>query len=90
MAKDYGVSDASKDTGVSSNNASGAHHQARDDAFGSKGSGGRDYGSKGDRTTGRDAAAAYEVGKSHGLFGGSSDSKSSGGNSSGGGGGGSK
>jgi len=77
LAKGYGVSDAAKDTGVSSKEASAAQHQARNDAFGSKESGNRSYDSKGDRTTGRDTAAAYEVGKDHGLFG-NSGSKGSG------------
>lgn len=35
MSKDYDIKDAAKDTGVSSRHASGAWHQARDDASGS-------------------------------------------------------
>ncbi len=42
----YGVTDAGKDTGVSSSHAAGAHHQARDDAseggYFSRGSGNTD------------------------------------------------
>lgn len=88
MGKGYTSGDAAKDTGVSSKEASSAHHGARDDAFGSKSGGNRDYNSGGDRTTGKDAAAAYEVGKDHGLHGGGS--KSGDGGSSGGSGGGGK
>jgi len=61
----YTEADAAKDTGVSVSAANAAHHGARDDAFGA---GSRDSKSGGDRTTGRDTAAAYEVGKDHGLY----------------------
>jgi len=44
-----------------------AEHQARDDAFGSRDKGERDYESGGDRPTNANYAQAYEIGQEHGL-----------------------
>lgn len=52
---------------VMSKNSSGAQHQARNDAWGSKEKGQRKNNSGGDRPTKANYSQAYEIGQKYGL-----------------------
>jgi len=66
---DYDKSDAQRDTGASQREVSSTWHSARDDAFGSKEEGSRNYDSGGDRPTSQNRSDADSLGREHGLGG---------------------